>query len=327
MRAVVRDTYGPPDVLRLADVVTPRPKPDQVLIRVHATTVNRTDEGFLTGKPLFVRYFSGFPRPKNHILGTEVAGVVEQAGDAVHAFAPGNRVFGINAWNLGKEPITGAFGAHAEYVCMRESGPLAAIPDGVPFSLAAPICDGALLALWNLRAAGVRDGKRVLVYGATGSIGTAGVQLSRHFGAHVTAVCPTQHFDLVRGLGADDTIDYMKEDFTASGQRYDVIFDAVGKLSFRRCRNALSDGGVYVTTDGLMNVVLAQLTRRSERRVVFPLPPRFLQRDVRFMRDLMEAGEYRAVIDRTYPLDEAVAAMRYVQTGQKVGNVVLDVTA
>lgn len=325
MRAVVRDSYGPPEVLRLADVVTPRPRADQVLIRVHAATVNRTDEGFLTGRPLFVRYFSGFPRPKNRILGTELAGVVEQAGHAVRAFAPGERVFGVNAWDLGKEPITEAFGAHAEYVCMRESGALATIPDGVPFAHAAPICDGALLALWNLRAAGVGNAKRVLVYGATGSIGTAGVQLSRHFGAHVTAVCSAQHFELVRSLGADETIDYMKEDFTRSGTRYDVIFDAVGKLSYRRCRNVLNRQGVYVPTDGLVNIALSRTTRRSRRHVVFPLPPRFLQRDVQFIRELMVAGAYRAVIDRTYPLAQAVDAMRYVRTGQKVGNVVLDV--
>ena len=327
MRAVVRDTYGPPEVLRLADVATPRPRSDQVLIRVHATTMNRTDEGFVSGKPLFVRYFSGFPKPKNRVLGTEVAGVVEQVGDAVRGFAPGDRVFGINAWNLGKEPITEAFGAHAEYVCMRDSSPLATMPDGFAFSQAAPVCDGALLALWNLRAAGVGGAKRVLVYGATGAIGTAGVQLSRHFGAHVTAVCRTRHFDLVRSLGADDTVDYMKEDFTASEQRWDIVFDAVGKLSFRRCRAVLSPGGAYVPTDGLVNIALARATRGSARRVVFPLPPRFLQSDVQFVRDLMAAGTYRAVIDRTYQLDGAVEALRYVKTGQKVGNVVLEVAA
>jgi NADPH:quinone reductase-like Zn-dependent oxidoreductase len=208
---------------------------------------------------------------------------------------------------------------------MPESAALAHKPAGVGFEEAAAVCDGVILALMGLRPAEVRKGRSILVYGASGSIGTAAVQLSRYFDADVTAVCGTKNVELVRSLGADQVIDYTREDFTANAQTYDVIFDAVGKHSFRGCRDSLNPGGVYLATDHLSNLLLAQWTRFGNKKVLFPIPPRYTKRDVLLLKGLMEAGQYRAVIDRRYPLADVVQASRYVDTEQKTGNVVLTV--
>ena len=209
-------------------------------------------------------------------------------------------------------------------MCIPERFPLARMPDGMSFEEAGAICDGPLLTLNSLRPAGPLEGKRVLVYGASGSMGTAGVQLGKHFGAHVTAVCNTQNVELLRSLGADEVIDFLQEDFTKNGETYDVIFDAVGRHSFRRCKSSLKPGGVYLPTDGLWNAVLWLLHKRvGDRKVVFELPPRMRKEDVLFLKGLIEAGEYRPVLDRAYPLEDVIEAHRYVDTHQKVGNVVL----
>lgn len=321
MKAVVHNNYGTPDVLQIAEVARPQPKDDEVLIKIHATTVNRTDSGFRAGKPLLVRAFSGLLRPKKKILGTEFAGVVEAVGSAVSQFSVGDRVFGVNANN---------FGAHAEYVCVRERAALAVMPPTMTFDEGAAVCDGAILALCNLRRSNVQNGERILIYGASGSIGTAGVQLAKYLGAHVTAVCNTKNVDLVRSLGADEVIDYTQHDFTATGAKYRVVFDAVGKSSFRKCRRLLIKGGIYMSTDlGFMvqNPLLALLTSRlSIKRVLFPIPS-YTKKDVLFIKELIEAGDYKAVIDRRYPLEQVVDATRYVETEQKTGNVVLTVAA
>jgi NADPH:quinone reductase-like Zn-dependent oxidoreductase len=317
MRAVVQDRYGPPDVLRLVDVARPVPKENEVLVRVHATTVNRTDCACRAGTPFVARLYTGVRRPKWRISGSELAGEVEAVGAAVGEFAVGDRVLGCNA---------GTFGAHAELVCVREEGPLAKMPGGVTFEEAAAVCDGAILALNALRPAGIRPGQRLLVYGASGAMGTAGVQLGKHFGAHVTAVCNTKNLELVRSLGADRVIDYTQEDFTADGETYDVVFDAVGKLSFRHCRGSLAEAGVYVPTDGWLNLALGPLTRRRRgKRVLFTIPPRYRKADVLLLVRLLEQGAYRPVVDRSYPLEQVVEASRYVETEQKTGNVVLTV--
>jgi NADPH:quinone reductase-like Zn-dependent oxidoreductase len=317
MRAVVCDRYGPPDILRLAEVAKPVPKPDEVLVRVHATTVNRTDCAIRAGEPFISRLVSGLRRPKWRILGTELAGTVEATGAAVTQFTVGDEVFGVNAWR---------FGAHAEFVCMRERGPLARKPIGVSFEEAAAVCDGTILALGCLRPADVRKGRSVLIYGASGSIGAAAVQLARYFEAEVTAVCNTKNAEVVGSLGADQVIDYTREDFTGNGETYDVIFDAVGMQSFGRCKGSLKPGGAYLATDHLQNVPLALWTSRfGDKRVVFPIPPRYTKRDVLFLRKLIEEGKYRAVIDRRCPLEDVIDATRYVETKQKTGNVVLTV--
>jgi NADPH:quinone reductase-like Zn-dependent oxidoreductase len=320
MKAVVHDRYGPPDVLRLAEVDRPAPREDEILIRVRATTVNRTDCGLRAASPFIVRFFSGLLRPKRKILGSELAGEVEAVGAGVQEFAVGDEVFGVN---------DASRGAHAEFVCVREDAPLAQKPAGIGFEEAAAVCDGAILALATLSLSDLHEGRRIVVYGASGSIGTAAVQLARHFDAHVTAVCNTKNVELVRSLGADEVVDYTREDFTRNGKTYDVVFDAVGKHSFRRCRRALAPGGTYFTTDlGFLaqNPALVFATRwTGGRRVRLPLP-RYAKESVRFVEELIEAGEYRAVIDRVYPLEQIVEATRYVETGQKTGNVVLTVS-
>jgi NADPH:quinone reductase-like Zn-dependent oxidoreductase len=324
MKAVVYDRYGPPEVLRIADVERPVPKEDEVLIKVHATTVNRLDvhtreANRSSGLAVSVlsRMVSGLRGPRQPILGSEFAGEVEAAGAAVQEFAVGDRVFG----NSGLR-----FGAHAEFMCMRESARIAHMPAGVSFGEAAPITDGALNALTCLTAADLRKGRRILIYGASGAIGTAGVQLARHFDADVTAVCNTKNLGLVKSLGADRVIDYTQEDFTKNGQTYHVIFDAVGKHSFKRSKGSLEPGGMYLPTDGFENLVLALWTPRfGDKKVVFQIPPRQTKQDVLFLKQLVEAGKFRPVIDRTYTLDEVVEATRYVETEQKTGNVVLTV--
>jgi NADPH:quinone reductase-like Zn-dependent oxidoreductase len=317
MRAVVYDKYGAPDVLRLADVERPVPKEDEVLVRIHATTINRTDCGWRSAKPFFTRIFIGLRRPRRKILGMELAGEVEAVGAAVTEFAVGDQVFGVKG-----------FGAHAEYTCVREGAALAHKPDGMTFEQAAAVTDGASAALSCLRTADLREGRSIVVYGASGSIGTAAVQLAKHFGAHVTAVCNTKNLELVRSLGADEVIDYTQEDFTKRGKSYDVIFDAVGKHSFRRCRRALKPGGLYIDTDlGFMWHVplLALLTKRiGEKRVKLGVA-RYTKKDILFLKQLIEDGKYREVIDRRYPLADVVEATRYVETGEKTGNVVLTV--
>lgn len=316
MRAVVYEKYGAPDVLRLAEVERPEPKDDEVLVKIHATTVNRSDCGWRGAEPFFTRFFTGLLRPKRNILGSELAGEVEAVGAAVSEFAVGDEVFGLRS------------GAHAEYVCIRERGALAHKPAGMTFEEASAVCDGASIALACVRNADLRKGRSILVYGASGSIGTAAVQLARYYDAHVTAVCNTKNVELVRSLGADEVIDYLHEDFTKNGKTYDVIFDAVGKHSFRRCRRSLKPGGTYFETDlGFMWHVplLALLTRWiGEKKVTLPMP-KYTRDEVLFLKELIEAGKYRAVIDRSYPLEQVVEATTYVETGQKTGNVVLTV--
>ncbi len=324
MRAVVYDHYGPPDVLRLADVERPVPKDDQVLVKVHATTVNRLDvhtreANAKSGRTVsfLSRLVSGVRRPRQPILGSEFAGEVVAAGAAVSELAVGDHIFGTTGLR---------FGAHAEFMCVRESARIAHMPVGASFEDAAAVSDGFLNALTCVKQADLREGKRILVFGASGSIGTAGVQLARHFGADVTAVCSTKNLELVRSLGADRVIDYTQEDFTKNGETYDVIFDAVGKHSFKHSKASLTNGGLYLATDGFRNLILAIWTRRfGDKKVIFQIPPKQTQQDVLFLKDLMEAGRYRAVIDRCYPLADVVEATRYVETQHKTGNVVLTV--
>jgi NADPH:quinone reductase-like Zn-dependent oxidoreductase len=320
MRAVVFDRYGPPEVQRLEEVERPIPAADEVLIKIHATSVTRTDSGVRAAKPFFIRLIFGLRRPKQRILGTELAGEVEAVGAAVSQFAAGDHVFGSTA----------AFksGAHAEFVCVAESGPIARKPAGMSFEQAAGVTDGFVLALMCLEAVHTSKGQRIVVYGASGAIGTAGVQIAKYLGAEVIAVCNTKNVELVRSLGADRVIDYTKDDFTKNGETYDVIFDAVGKHAFSRCRGSLKKGGAYVATDGLRNILLAMWTSRiGDRKVLFPIPPHYTKKNVLLLKELIEAGKYRAVIDRCYPLDDVVEATRYVETEQKTGNVVLTVIA
>jgi NADPH:quinone reductase-like Zn-dependent oxidoreductase len=318
MKAVVYDRYGPPEVLRLEDVARPVPKADEVLVRVHATTVTRTDCGWRDPRPyVFVRFFIGILKPRRRILGMELAGEVVATGARVAELKVGDQVFGISG-----------FGAHAEFVCVRENAPLEHKPVGVPFDQAAPVCDGGCTALSCLRQVDLRAGQRILIYGASGSIGTAAVQVAKHLGAEVTAVCSAESVELVKSLGADEVIDYKHEDFTKNGKTYEIIFDAVGKHSFRRCRRSLKSGGTYVSTDlGFMwhlPILMAWTHWIGDKRAKLGIA-RYTKQDVVLLKELVQNGAYRAVIDRSYPLDRVVDAVRYVETGQKIGSVVLTV--
>ena len=314
MKAVVQDRYGPPEVLRIAEIDRPTPKADEVLIRVRATTVSQTDTHIRRPDPFVWRLLAGLRRPR-WTLGVEFEGSVEAVGSAVTEFTVGDEVFGQPGWS----------GANAEYICVRESAPIAHKPAGITFEEAAAVPDGAQQALAALRVAGVQAGQRVVIYGASGSLGTAAVQLARHMGAHVTAVTGTRHLDAVRSLGPDEVVDYLREDFTRNGPTYDAIIDAVGKGSFSRARRALKPGGVYIATDGVRNFFWWFWTRFvGDRRLRFASGRR-KKADIVFMKELIEAGEYRPVIDRVYPLEQVVEAHRYVETWHKLGNVVLTI--
>jgi NADPH:quinone reductase-like Zn-dependent oxidoreductase len=315
MRAAVHDRYGPPEVLHVAEVDRPVPKEDEVLVSVQASTVTRSDTDLRSLEYPFARLFTGIRRPKRTIAGTEFAGLVEELGAAVTEFRVGDEVFGIEG------------GANAEYIAVRESGVIAQKPAGLSCEEATAVPDGSLLALTLLRPAHPLRGKRVLVYGAAGSIGTAAVQLlAHHFEAEVTAVCDTKDVELVRSLGARDVLDRFGEDFTKTDKTYDAILDAVGKHSFRRCRRSLKPGGIYITAGlGFMyHVPLVALITQfvGSRRAKLGIG-RYRKEDLVLVKELVEAGTYRPVIDRRYALDEVVEATRYVQTGQKTGNVVL----
>jgi NADPH:quinone reductase-like Zn-dependent oxidoreductase len=325
MKAAVYDTYGPPEVLRLEDVGRPIPKDDEVLVKIHAATVNRLDvhtrEANRKGGvaiQFLSRLVSGLRRPRQPILGSEFAGEVEAVGTDVTEFAVGDHVFG----NTGLR-----FGTHAEFMCMPASGRIAHMPSGMSFEDAAAVTDGALNALWCLSLANLRKGQKILVYGASGSIGTAGLQLAKYFGLDVTAVTSSKNMELVRSIGADRVIDYTKEDFTKNGEIYDVIFDAAGKHSFWRCKASLTPHGRYLPTDGFANVVLGIWTSWfGDQKVMFQLPPRYTKKDMLFLKELIENGSYRPVIDRCYALEEVIEAARYVETERKTGNVVLTIT-
>jgi len=313
VKAVVADRYGPPEILRISEVRRPAPAADEVLVRVHASSVTRSDCGLRNTEYFFSRAITGLRRPKQPIVGMEFAGVVDEVGSAVTRFAAGDEVFGIKG------------GANAEYVSVRESGVIARKPSRLSFEQAAVVADGGLSALSMLPALGPIEGRQIVVYGASGSIGTAAVQVAKHLGARVTAVSDTKHVDLVRSLGADEVVDYLREDWTRHGP-YDGVFDAVGKSSFRKARRALKPGAAYVSADlGFMwhGPLLILATRWLGSRKAKLGMARYRQDDLLRLRELVEAGEYRPVIDRSYPLEDVVDAARYVESGQKTGNVVL----
>ena len=317
MKAAVQTRYGRPDVVRISEVEKPTPKDNEVLVKVHATTVNRTDCACRAAKPFFMRLFTGLIRPRATVLGNEFSGAVAAVGGGVTSFKVGDRVFGYNE---------GPFGAHAEYMAIPEDGSLATMPVNVTYEQAAPSTEGSHYALTHIKAAKIQNGQDVLVYGATGAIGSAAVQLLKSLGANVTAVCDTDNLEMVRGLGANKVIDYTTEDFTKDEQAYDVVLDSVGKSSFSQCKRLLKPDGIYISSElgpQAQNPFLALIAPlHGGKKVMFPIP-KHDQEMVRFFKDLIESGDFKPVIDRTYPLDQIVEAYRYVETGQKTGNVVI----
>ena len=314
----MRTRYGPPEVVRVAEVPSPEPGPDELLVRVHATTVNRTDCAYREGTPYVTRLAFGFPNPRARVLGTEFAGTVERTGGGVTSFAAGDRVFGY---------VEGRFGAHAEFLTVPEHASVARVPDGVTFPCAAAATEGAHYALAFMRVAATRAGQDVLVLGASGGIGSAAVQLLKAGGVTVTAVT-RGHADLVAGLGADRVVDAAAEAVPDDGRRYDAVFDAVGKSSFGRARKHLRPSGVYVSSElgsGAQNIPLSLISPVVRgRRVRFPFP-RHDQAMIQGLAALLADGRFRPLIDRHHPLDRIVEAYEYVESGQKVGNVVVDV--
>lgn len=314
MKAMVYTKFGPPEVLHLTDVTKPTPKDNEVLIRIYATTVVKEDPDMRAS-----RGFNGFLRPRNPILGQELAGEVEAVGKAVTRFRPGDAVFGF-----------GMFGAYAEYKCMPEDGALTVKPANMSYEEAAAVPNGALTALPFLRDKGhIQPGQAVLIYGASGSVGTAAVQLAKHFGAEVTGVCSTANLEMVKSLGADHVIDYTREDFTQNGKVYDIIFDTVGRRSFAECKGSLTDTGVYLTTVPTPAVMFQVLRAagsggKKARFMAAGLRPASEKaKDLAFLKELIEAGTFKAVIDRCYPLQQMAEAHRYVEMGHKKGNVVI----
>ncbi len=321
MKAVIYTKYGPPEVLQVVDVPIPVPKDDEVLIKVYVTTVNRTDTGFRSAEYFIIRFFFGLTKPRRQILGSELAGEVVAVGKDVISFKVGDHVFGLN---------TDIFGAHAEYVAVREKKAITTMPVNATHEEAVALCDGPWLALTGLKAMKIERGQRILINGASGSIGSSAVQLAKHFGARVTAVCGTKNIELAKSLGAERVIDYQKDDFTKIDDEFDHILDAVGKSSFFKCKHLLKPHGIYISTElGYMwqNPLLALWSLAfGKKKVKFPIP-RDRKDDIIFFKKLIEAGELKAVIDRRYSLDDIVEAHRYVESEQKTGSVVIPIAS
>lgn len=319
MKAIIHTKYGPPEVAQLKEIPKPSVKSNEVLIKVHASTVNRTDSGFRSAEYVISRFWSGLFRPKQQTLGSEFAGTIEEIGDAVTLFKKGETVFGYD---------DKAFGGHAEYLAIDETKALALKPENLSFEQAAALTEGAHYALVDIRAAKVEAGQNVLVYGSSGAIGSAAVQLLKHFGANVTAVCGTAHVELAKSLGADRVLDYQTQDFTQTKTRFEFIFDAVGKSSFKQCKPLLTAKGIYISTElgkNGVNILLALTSPLGNgKKLLFPIPS-ITKQDVEFLKELAEKGEFTPVIDRHYPLNEIVEAYKYVESGQKTGNVILKI--
>lgn len=317
MKAALRSKYGPPEVLSIQELGIPTPKDNEVLVKVYAATVNRTDCGMLWAKPFIMRFFTGLFKPKYPGIGTDFAGKIEAVGKNVTTFKVGDRVWGFN--DSGK-------GTHAQYITQRENGPVLTIPDNISYEVAAASAEGAHYAYNCIRKAKLKAGQNVLVNGATGAIGSACVQLLKYFGATVTAVCNTKNIELVKSLGADRIIDYEKEDFTKDNQKYHFIIDAVGKSTFAKCKPLLHPGGVYIPSDlgpGNQNIYLPLTTRFSSKKTIFPIPTN-IKKSLALIKTLLESNQFKPVIDRRYPLEKIAEAFTYVDSGQKTGNVILN---
>lgn len=323
MKAAIYNKYGGPEELDIQETDKPVPGEDELLVKVYASTVTRTDCGFLRGMPLVTRLFSGLLKPKQKILGEEFAGVVETVGNKVTEFQAGDRVFGYNSY---EEPNSGS---HAQYMTIASDGPVSHIPKELSFEEAAPSNEGLHYAYMYVRRFDLDSESRVLINGATGGIGSAAVQLCNHFGVEVVAVCDEERAELVRSLGADRIIDYTKEDFTRDEETFDVVFDAVGKSSFFECRRLLKPGGIFTASDlgpYQSNIFLALWTKLFGSfqgiEVLFPLPSHSRE-DLEFFKELIETDAFHPVIDRSYPLEDIAEAYSYVLKGEKTGNVVL----
>ena len=317
MKAAIRNNYGSPDVLRVEETHQPVPLENELLVKVYATTVNRTDCGILTGKPSIIRLFTGVVEPRDATTGTDFAGLVVAVGSQVTAFKAGDKVWGFNDNGLR---------SHAEYMVVPENEAIEIIPEGISYEQAAASIEGAHYAYNFIKRVPLGGNRKVMLNGATGAIGSAALQMLKYYGVEVTAVGNTPNLDLLKTLGADRVIDYSQEDFTRDRERYDFVFDAVGKSSFGKCKPLLKPGGVYISSElgpNAENPFLALWTPVTRgKQVRFPLPTD-RKGSIVFIKKLLEEGKFRPVIDRRYPLADIAEAFRYVLTGQKTGNVIL----
>lgn len=320
MKAIVCAKYGTPEVLQLKEVEKPTPKDNEVQIRIHAAVVTPSDCAFRKADPFMIRFMYGLLRPKHTIFGVELAGEIESVGKEVTSFKAGDQVFGIS-------PKT--FGTYAEYICLPEAAVVAIKPANATYEDAVGVSDGATTALTFLRdKAKIQSGQKVLINGASGAVGAYAVQLAKYYGAEVTGVCSTANVQLVKSLGADKVIDYTQVDFTKSGHTYDVIFDAIGKSSFTRCKGSLKQRGIYLSTAPTPGMMLQMLwtSKIGTKRAIFTAAGLNQSKEnLVYLKDLFEAGKIKSVIDRRYPLEQIAEAHRYVETGRKKGNVVITV--
>lgn len=325
MKAAVYKHYGSPDVIQVKEVEKPFPKENEVLVRVRTSTVNRTDCANLSAKPFIMRFSLGLFKPKKTIMGTEFAGDIEATGSAVTSFNIGDRVFGFN---------DGGIGAYAEYMVIPEDGPMTIIPENFTYKEAAPSFEGAHYAYNFINKVNLKKGDSVLVNGGSGGIGSAMIQLLKNYNTVITAVCDTKNIELMGVLGARRVIDYTKTDFTKDKEKFDFVFDSVGKSTFGKCKHQLKPGGVYISSElgpwsqnifyALTSALFGRLPGQSGKKVIFPFPPNIM-RSIKLIKKLIEEGKYKSVVDRSYPLDQISDAFRYVGKGQKTGNVLITI--
>jgi NADPH:quinone reductase-like Zn-dependent oxidoreductase len=317
MKAILHLKYGSPDVLILKKIEKPTPKNNDLLVKVYATTVNRTDCAMLRAKPFIMRFITGLFKPKNPILGTDFAGEIEAVGNQITKFKTGDKVFGFDDMGLG---------SHAQYMTISENNAIATIPENTSYAQAAASIEGAHYAYNFINKVEIKSGQKVMVNGATGAIGSAAVQLLKYLGAIVTAVCDGQNTELVKSIGADKVIDYTKMDFTKTNEKYHYVFDAVGKSSFLKCKPLLEAGGVYISSElGFMsqNLFLPLFTAIfGKKKVKFPFPNN-RKRSVLLIKKLLQEGKFNSVIDKSYPMEKIAEAFRYAQSGQKIGNIII----
>jgi len=318
MKAAIRSKYGPPDVLSIEEIEMPTPKEDEILVRVHATTVNRTDCSILWGKPFVIKFFTGLPNPTSPVPGTDFAGEVAAIGKKVNTFRVGDRVWGFHDQGLA---------SHAQYLTIGENQAVLKIPEHINYEQAAASAEGAHYAYNFINKVKLRAGQKVLVNGATGAIGSAAVQILKYLGVHVVAVCATENMAVVSSLGADRVIDYTQEDFTRQSEQYDFVFDAVGKSTFAQCKSIMQPDGIYISSElgpRAQNLYLPLITKlRGGKRVIFPLPTR-IKASLDFIQNMLEQEKFKPLIDRTYPLEQIREAYNYVVSGQKTGNVIIN---